>query len=128
MGSLGNQNTFSASRREQVLAVAVLGQRLGKRLELFGRDPALAEGDFLRAGDLEALALLDGGDELAGFEQAVVGAGVEPGVAAAHDLDVELAFFEVEAVEVGDLEFATRRGLEVARRGQRPGCRRNRGR
>ena len=68
----------------------------------------LAEGDFFRAGDLEALALLDGGDELAGFEQAIVGTGVEPGIAAAHDLDIELALFEVAAVEVGDFEFAAR--------------------
>ena len=97
------------------MPVAVLRQRLGKRFELFGLDPSLAEGDFLGAGDLQSLALLDGGDELAGFEQTVVGAGIEPGVTAAHDLDVELAFFEVEAVEVGDLEFATWRGFEVAR-------------
>ena len=96
------------------MPVAVLGERLGERFELHRRDPALAEGDFLGAGDLQSLALLDGGDELPGFEQAVVGAGVEPGVAATHDLDIELALFEVEAVEVGDLEFATGRRLEVA--------------
>ena len=88
------------------MPVAVLGKRLGECFELFRRDPALAEGDFFRASDLEPLALFDGSDELAGFEQAVVGAGVEPGIAAAHDFDVELALFEVAAVEVGDFQFA----------------------
>ena len=48
----------------------------------------------------------------AGLEQRVVRAGVEPGEAAAHDLDVELAALEVDAVDVGDLELAARRGLE----------------
>ena len=111
---IGESVNLLGQQAQQVLAITILGQRLGECLELFRRDPALAEGDFFRAGDLEALALLDGGDELAGFEQAVVGAGVEPGVAAAHDLDVELALFEVEAVEVGDFQFTARRGLEVA--------------
>jgi hypothetical protein len=32
-------------------------------------DPAFGS-DFFRAGDLQALALFDGSDELAGFEQA----------------------------------------------------------
>ncbi len=49
------------------------------------------------------------------LEQAVVGAGVEPGVAAAHDLDVELAQLEVALVDVGDLELAARRRLDVGR-------------
>jgi hypothetical protein len=45
--------------------------------------------DLLGAGDLQALPLLDGLDEHAGFEQALVGAGIEPGMAAAHDLHIE---------------------------------------
>jgi hypothetical protein len=52
-------------------------------------------------------------DELAGFEHRLVRAGVEPGIAAAHDLDAELPLFEVEPVEVGDFEFAARRGFDL---------------
>ena len=41
--------------------------------------------------------------------------GVEPGHAAAHDLDIELLQLQVAAVHVGDFQFAARRGLEIAR-------------
>ncbi len=81
--------------------------------ELGGSNPALAEGDFLRASDLQALALFNRGDELPGFEQAVVGAGVQPGVAAAEGLHLQLALLQIDAVDVGDLQLAARRGLEV---------------
>jgi hypothetical protein len=45
-----------------------------------------------------------------------VGAGVEPGEAAAEQGDLQRAAVEVEAVEVGDLQLAARRGLEVGAR------------
>ena len=48
-------------------------------MQLFIVHPAVAEGDFLQAGDLEALVVLDGLDKLRGFEQGFMGAGVEPG-------------------------------------------------
>jgi hypothetical protein len=79
---------------------------------LGGVDVAEAVGDLLGAGDLEALAVLDGVDEVRGFEQRVVGAGVEPGDAAAEELGAELAAFEVPAVDVGDFELAAGAGLE----------------
>ena len=59
-------------------------------LELCLIHPAIAEGDFLQACDLEALVVFDGADELGGFEQGFVGAGVEPSVVAAEDFDVEV--------------------------------------
>ena len=50
-----------------------------------GGYPAFVHGDFFEAGDLEALALFDSLDVVGGFHQAVVGAGVEPGEAAAEE-------------------------------------------
>jgi glucose-1-phosphate thymidylyltransferase len=44
-----------------------------------------------------------------------VGAGIEPGHAAAHQFHVEAVLVEVQPVEVGDLEFAAFRGLERLR-------------
>jgi len=46
----------------------------------------LAVGDFLEAGDLQALALLDGLEEAGGLEQRFRRAGVEPGETAAEGL------------------------------------------
>ena len=77
-------------------------------------EPALAEADLFEARDLEALAVLDDGDELAGFKEGVVRAGVESGGAAAEDFDVEVAALEVEPVEIGDFEFAAFGRLEAA--------------
>jgi len=42
-----------------------------------------------------------------------VGAGVEPGGAAGERDQPKLALREVEPVEVGDLQFAARRGLRL---------------
>jgi hypothetical protein len=46
--------------------------------------------------------MLDGSDELGCFQERLVGTGVEPGVAAAEQFDVEVAAFEVGAVDAGD--------------------------
>jgi len=57
--------------------------------------------------------VLDGLDELGGFEQGFMGTGVEPGVAAAEDFDVKVTGFHVRAVDTGDFEFAARRGFHL---------------
>ena len=44
-----------------------------------------------------------------------MGAGVEPGKATAHDLHEQLAILQVDAVHVGDLDLAARRGLDRRR-------------
>src|SRR3546814_2164562 len=98
---------------QQVLAVVVIAQRLGEAAELVGGDGALAPGDLLQAVDLHALAMLDGLHELRGVDEAVVGAGVEPGIAAAEALHLQLPGLEVAAVENGNLQLAARRGLQV---------------
>ena len=73
------------------MPVAGVFHRLGKAQQLFGVDEALAERDFLGAGDLQALTLLHDVDELRGFEQRFMRAGVEPGIAAAETLDMKFA-------------------------------------
>mgnify|MGYP000172639273 CR=1 FL=1 len=82
-------------------------------MDLLSRDVAHAIGNLFEAGDLEALAGLDSLDEGCSLQQGVVRAGIEPGVAAAHGLDVELVAREVSLIDVGDLELAARAGLEV---------------
>ena len=41
---------LSLEQVQQVLAVAIFGQRPGQLLQAFGIDPFLVEGDFFRAG------------------------------------------------------------------------------
>ena len=96
----------SLEKVHQILAVTVFGQGLRELLQGFGGDPLLVEGDFFGAGDHEALAFLQGGNEASSFEQAVVGAGVEPGVAAAHDFDIELVLCQVAFIHIGDFQLA----------------------
>lgn len=96
---------------QQILAVVVLSKRLGELVDLLSCDVAHAIGDFFEAGDLEALTGLDGLDEGCGLQQGVVRAGIEPGVAAAHGLDVELVAREVGLVDIGDLELTAGRWL-----------------
>src|SRR4029450_13288766 len=94
----------------------VFALRLDVRLpgELGAIDPAVLERDLLQAADAQALALFVGADQLAGLDQAVVGAGVLPGEASAEQLHVQLALLQIEVIERGDLQLAagrTRQGL-----------------
>ena len=76
----------------QLLEVApvVVGKLLGESLQLSGVDEAQPVGDFLDAGDLEALPGFDRLDVVGGLDQRFDRPGVEPGEAAAEDLDAEL--------------------------------------
>jgi len=47
--------------------------------------------------------------------QAVVGPGVQPGIAATQPLHMQIAALEVHIVDGGDLQFAARRRLDVGR-------------
>jgi hypothetical protein len=64
--------------------------------------------DFLKAGDQVSGTFLDDADKFACFDQAVVRPRVEPCIAAPHALDEKLAALHVNAVQIGDLQFAAR--------------------
>src|SRR5450830_1147817 len=99
---------------EKVAAVVAL--HLPREPGHVGRgDPAGLVGDLLGARDLQALARLDGLNEIRGLEERLVRARVEPRHAAAEELDVEVAGFEVRPVDVRDLELAARRGFQRRR-------------
>jgi hypothetical protein len=110
-------NPAASNEFLEVGAVVGLAELGDGGVEAGASEPALAETDFFEAGDLETLAVFDDGDELAGFEERVVRAGVEPRGAAAEDFDVEVAPLKIEAVEIGDLEFAALGGLEATSEG-----------
>ena len=101
----------------QVLAVDRLAVGLGGLLQLGGRDPAVLPGDLLGDGDRQVLGVLDGADELRGLVQALHGAGVQPRVAAAEGDHGQRPLLQVHLVERGDLQLATRGGLDLVRLG-----------
>ena len=101
----------------EVLPVDRLAVGLGGLLEPLGRDPAVLPGDLLGHGHGKVLGVLDGADELRRLVQALHGAGVEPRVAAAQGHHRQRPLLQVHPVEVGDLELAAGRGLNLMRLG-----------
>ena len=77
-----------------VLGLVELG---GERFELCGIDPAIVERDFVGRADELALPVLQDADEFGSFQQRIVGAGVEPGEAAAEPLDRKPSLARVNA-------------------------------
>lgn len=95
----------------EVLPVDRLAEGLRGLLQLGGRDPAVLPGDLLGHGHGQVLGVLHGADELRGLVEALHGAGVQPGVAAAEGDDGERPLLQVHPVEVGDLQLAAGGGL-----------------
>src|SRR5262245_40001161 len=108
-------SAFLFEQAEQVLAVPARLHRARQPLEIAARDVSHAEGDLLEARDHQTLSLFDRVNVVRRLDERVVGAGVEPGDAARQLLDVQLSAIEIRAVDVGDLELAARRRLEVRR-------------
>jgi ClpX C4-type zinc finger len=77
--------------------------------DLIHVDIAEIERDLLQTGNLETLPLLDDLNVVGGAQQGIGTAGIEPSDSAPHMLDRELTAFEINAVEVGDLQFSSRR-------------------
>lgn len=100
-----------------MLAVDRLAVGLRGLLEPLGRDPAVLPGDLLGHGHGQVLGVLHGADELRRLVQALHGAGVQPRVAAAQGHHGQRPLLQVHPVEVGDLQFASGRGLDPVRLG-----------
>ncbi len=81
--------------------------------QLLVRDPAPPPGDLLGNADLQALPPFQRAHEIAGVQQRVERAGVQPGRAADHLLDRQPAPVEVDPVDVGDLVLTARRFLQA---------------
>src|SRR5215207_1874430 len=92
----------------KVLAVATFAQLLCELEQLRSVNPSGVEGDLLGAGDPHPLPALDRADEFCRLDEALGRAGVKPGVAPAHPLDVKLAALEISAVDIRDLKLPAR--------------------
>lgn len=80
---------FVVEQTQQVLPIRVFLQRLGQLLQFGCVDVAFSIGDFFRTSHFQALAILDGGDELTCFQQRLVGAGIKPCYASIVDPESE---------------------------------------
>ena len=72
-------------------------------------------GHLLGHADLESLPAFDGADVVAGVQQRVERAGVQPRRAAGEHLDRQPALVQVDLVDLGDLVLAARRGFQRPR-------------
>ncbi len=97
----------------EVPPVDRLAVGLGGLLEPLGGDPSVLPGDLLGHGHGQVLGVLHGADELRGLVQALHGAGVQPRVAAAEGDDGQRPLPQVHPVEVGDLQLAAGRRLNL---------------
>ena len=95
---------FAVGHILQVLAVGALAVALGAGQQGLAVDPAILEGDFLRGADLDALTLFHHTHEVGGIHQALHRAGVQPGKAAAQQLDVQLLGRGFAWLDTGTME------------------------
>ena len=98
---------FSVQYILQILAVLVLLQHFIRLQDFFLCDPAVEIGDLLQARDFAVLVGLDRADKIACVHQGLMGAGVQPGKALSEKLHVQLAVFQIDPVEIRDLQFSS---------------------
>src|SRR5690606_7937325 len=107
-GRISAMHTVRPCTGPDIIGIGCLTQAVGMRDHRGGCDPSVLHRDFFRAGDFHALATLDRPDEGCSLVQAVMRAGIEPGIAPSELFDMEGPALEIDAVDVGDFEFAAR--------------------
>ena len=88
------------------MAVFGLAELLTQTVQLLYIYPTLAPSYLFDAGYPKALTVLNGGHEVAGLQQAVAVSGVEPGKTSTEQFYLQRAFFQIEAVQVGEAAFS----------------------
>src|SRR4029077_18684823 len=83
--------------------------------QLFRRDKAMIAGDLLKARYLQPLPTLDRMHKFRCLEQTLRRPGVEPGVAAPENLDVNRAARQIYVVDISYFNFTPRRRLQRSR-------------
>src|SRR5271156_4018036 len=93
----------------QVPTVSGFFLRVSGGQQLVCGNKTAPEGDFFGTSDAQTLTLFDNMHELRCPDQRSVRAGVKPGIAAPHELNMQQAAIEISAVNIADLKFAARR-------------------
>ncbi len=96
---------------QQILTVATFGASCRQLFEMIEADIAEPQRDLFRTGDAESLTLFKDLDKMAGLDQQLMRAGIQPGKTAPKDFDEKIPALEVGAVQIGDFQLATWRRL-----------------
>src|SRR5882724_3624913 len=97
----------------QILAIFAFRQFIQDALQLPLVDEVRPERDFLEACDLKSLPMLDRRDVISRFEQTRLGSSIEPGHAATERFHVQLVSFEINRIQICDLQLVACGGLQL---------------
>src|SRR4051812_30173564 len=85
---------------EQILSISRFPVRARRVEQLLGRNKFQIERDLFRTSDAITLPLFDDAHELARIHQRCMRAGIEPGEAAAENLDMQALALEIGEIDV----------------------------
>lgn len=97
----------------QVLTILVLLHNLIDFHQFILANPAVQICDFFQAGNLTMLMLLDSLYEVSGIHQTLVCTCVQPSKALTQQFYIQGTILQIDAVQIGDFEFTTRRWFQV---------------
>lgn len=112
---VGDEHDLAVGNALEVLAVGALAVTIRGLHELVARDPTVLEGDLLHDRDGKTLRTLHGTHELTRLEQRIHRTGIQPRVATTQRTHVQHARIQIHAVQVRDLQLATRARLHPLR-------------
>ncbi|MNY16448.1 hypothetical protein D3C86_1497110 [compost metagenome] len=87
---------------QQISPIGIFSQWCRQILHLLCADKALAVSDLFRAGDFQALAMLDGLNEVTCFNHAFMGSSIQPSITTAHHGHRQIALLQIDTVHIGD--------------------------
>lgn len=112
---VGDEHDLAVGNALEMLAVGALAVTIRGLHELVARDPTVLEGDLLHDRDGKTLRTLHGTHELTRLEQRIHRTGIQPRVATTQRAHVQHARIQIHAVQVRDLQLATRARLHPLR-------------
>lgn len=112
---VGDEHDLAVGYALEVLAVRALAVTIRGLHELVARDPTVLVGDLLHDSDRQALRTLHGTHELTSLEQRIHRTGIQPRVATTQRTHVQHARVQIHAVQIRDLQLATRARLHPLR-------------
>lgn len=74
-------------------------------------DPAIVEGNFFQTGNLPVLVFFNCFDKICGIHQGLMRTGIQPGKSVSEQRDIQIAVFQINAVQIRDFQFTAELGF-----------------